>query len=258
MSHRPPRKRAFLIPNFSDWASAKLSFYSDFLQSPVRKGAVFWTKKKSVISWSHWQPSWDLATLTTHHIHTISPISLTIFSLSRRLRTTVGQSPNIHTKLMGSWTGHRNHRSLLCLDWTHSLRMSCTLQNPILELGPNSSSGRGVGCGVEFYDCVKRGLNGAGVRCDHLNPLFNHRLCEPGQESLLEGWKSCNLQSQTLYLCFPQEKTSLFRICTENLFATPYNYKLITSISSHKQKLLHVPVCIRVRIHVRFRNSTSF
>ena len=45
----------------------------------------------------------------------------------------------------------------------------------------------GVGCGVEFYDCVKRGLNGAGVWCDHLNPLFNHRLCEPGQESLLEG-----------------------------------------------------------------------
>ena len=164
--------------------SAKLSFYSDFLQSPVRKGAVFWTKKKSVISWSHWQPSWDLDTLTTHHIHTISPISLTIFSLSRRLRTTVGQSPNIHTKLMGSWRGHRNHRSLLCLDWTNSLWMSCTLQNPILELGPNSSSG--IGCGVEFYDCVKRGLNGAPVWRDRLNPLFNHRLCEDG-ESLVEG-----------------------------------------------------------------------
>ena len=131
-------------------ASAKPSFYSDFLQRPVRKGAVFWTKKKSVISWSHWQPSWDLATLTTHHIHTISPISLTIFSLSRRLRTVVGQSPNIHTKLMGSWRGHRNHRSLLCLDWTHSLWTSCTLQNPILELGPNSSSRRGgrMWCGI--------------------------------------------------------------------------------------------------------------
>ena len=98
-----------------------------------------------------------LITLTTllgschsYHIHTISPISLTIFSLSRRLRTTAGQSPNIHTKLMGSWRGHRNHRSLLCLDWTHSLRTSCTLQNPILELGPNSSSGRGgrMWCGI--------------------------------------------------------------------------------------------------------------
>ena len=91
-----------------------------------------------------------LGSCHSYHIHTISPISLTIFSLSRRLRTTVGQSPNIHTKLMGSWRGHRNHRSLLCLDWTHSLWTSCTLQNPILELGPNSSSGRGgrMWCGI--------------------------------------------------------------------------------------------------------------
>ena len=65
--------------------------------------------------------------------------------------------------------------------------MSCTLQIPILERSEFVRGGGGVlGCGAEFYDCVKRGLNGAPVWCDHLNPLFNHRLCEDG-ESLVES-----------------------------------------------------------------------
>ena len=148
MSFRPPRSRAFAIQNFSDCAKCKAVILFRFSPESSYKRRRFLNQEEKCDF---------LITLTTllgschsYHIHTISPISLTIFSLSRRLRTVVGQSPNIHTKLMGSWRGQRNHRSLLCLDWTHSLWKSCTLQNPILELGPNSSSRRGgrMWCGI--------------------------------------------------------------------------------------------------------------
>ena len=54
------------------------------------------------------------------------------------------QSPNIHTHR--SRRGHRNHQSLLCLDWTHSSRCPAHSKSQYWE-GPNSSGG------------------GAGMRC---------------------------------------------------------------------------------------------
>ena len=80
-----------------------------------------------------------------------------IFSSTRRLLW--GQSPNIHTNY-GASVVKRSQKSpespLFRLD--PFFLMSCTLQILILERSEFVRGG--LRCGGEFYDCVKRGLNG--------------------------------------------------------------------------------------------------
>ena len=65
------------------------------------------------------------------------------------------QSPNIHS---GSWKGHQKSPESPLFRLDPFFLMSCTLQILILERSEFVRGG--LRCGGEFYDCVKRGLNG--------------------------------------------------------------------------------------------------
>lgn len=103
-----------------------------------------------------------------------------MFSSSRRLQLVVATNLWI---FIAREKVARNHQSLFCLDWTHSSRCPAHSKSQYWK-GPNSSGGAGMRCRILWLR--KERVEWAPVWCDHLNPLFNHRLCEDG-ETLVEG-----------------------------------------------------------------------
>ena len=110
--------------------------------------------------------------ITIHWDHYWPPFSVTLwyscvrYKFSRNIQTNSdvfipqtsaghSQSPNIHS---GSWKGHQKSPESPLFRLDPFFLMSCTLQILILERSEFVRGG--LRCGGEFYDCVKRGLNG--------------------------------------------------------------------------------------------------